>query len=120
MSELKSLHNEVFDSSTKILNDRVILDGNVGVSGQQSTNGIVGDFIVEVLLGKEGRFRVKAFNKSNNNTLLDNFEADYTQGIGVFYRKEFNTFSDIFKSYKKTKAIEEIRKEEERTKSSIN
>ncbi|NNM15779.1 MAG: translocation/assembly module TamB, partial [Bacteroidia bacterium] len=89
---------------TRFINDRILLNGNFDVTGQENTNDIVGDFELEVLLGKEGRFRVKAFNKANNNTLLDNFESDYTQGIGLFYRKEFNKLSEAFKSNKKIKA----------------
>ncbi|MEO8150666.1 MAG: translocation/assembly module TamB domain-containing protein [Bacteroidia bacterium] len=93
--------------STKILNDRVKLSGMVGYADNTSTNtnaaNVVGDFYVEVDVSKDGRFKVKAFNKSNNNTLLTNtYDAAYTQGVGWFYRQEFDKFGDLFKRKQKT------------------
>ncbi len=84
--------------STQLFNDRVIVNGNVDVGGTQSqqkntattssTSNIVGDFIVEFKLNKKGNIRLKAYNRANNNTLFE--EAPYTQGVGIFYKKEFN------------------------------
>ncbi len=91
--------------STKILDDRVKLSGMVGYADNSTTNAsnVVGDFNVEVDVSKDGRFKVKAFNKSNNNTLLYNsYNAPYTQGIGWFYRQEFDRFGDLFRKKVKT------------------
>ncbi len=97
--------------STQLFNDRVSIDGNFGVRGDENTqkaSNIVGDVNVEAKITEDGRLRVKAFNKSNNIDLL-NENAPYTQGIGIFYRKEFDKFSDLFKhkknKRKKTKKI---------------
>lgn len=96
--------------STQLFNDRVIIDGNFGVVGEDrssNASNIVGDVNVEVKLTEDGRFRVKAFNRSNYNSIYDvtTFDdiAPYTQGVGVFYRKEFNTFGELFKRKKKKK-----------------
>ena len=95
--------------STQILNDRVIIDGNVGVAGnngstdQQANNAsnIVGDVNVEYKITPDGRFRIKAFNKSNDiNSLVEN-NAPFTQGVGVSYNKEFETLGDLFKFLKR-------------------
>lgn len=91
--------------STSILNDRVTLDGNVGYANttgtnNQSTSNIVGDFNVEVKARKDGRVRLKAFNRSNNNSLINNLNSQYTQGVGIFYREEFNDFSELWKRYR--------------------
>ncbi len=79
--------------STQLWDDRVLIDGNVGVrenTNTQNTNNIVGEVTVEVKITPDGKLRAKAFNKSNDNLLYKNY-APYTQGVGIFY--EFNKFS---------------------------
>jgi len=92
--------------STQLFDDRVLIDGNVGMRGNetttQNTNNIVGEVTVEVKITKDGRFRAKAFNKSNNNYLYKNY-SPYTQGVGVFYTQEFDRLSDLFQNRKKEK-----------------
>ncbi|MFM1875700.1 MAG: hypothetical protein RL266_1437 [Bacteroidota bacterium] len=87
--------------STQLFNNRIIVDGNVGVANtQSSSSNIVGDVNIEYKITSDGRFRVRAFNKSNDiNTLTNN--APFTQGIGLSYQKEFNKISDLFKRKKK-------------------
>ncbi len=91
--------------STQLFNDRVLIDGNFGVAGTddtESTSNIVGDVNVEVKITPDGRFRVKAFNKTNNVNSIE-YNAPYTQGVGVFYRKEFDNLGDLFRRKKKDK-----------------
>jgi hypothetical protein len=92
--------------STSLFNDRVTIDGNVGVANtttnnaNQNTSNLVGDFSVEVKANKEGSVRLKAFNRSNNNSLINNLNSPYTQGVGVFYSIEFNNFSEVSRRFK--------------------
>lgn len=95
--------------STQLFDDRVSIDGNIGVSDNrttQNTSSIVGDVNVEVKLTADGRFRVKAFNRSNDNTLYSLSPYDgvssNTQGIGFFYTKEFDSFRELFGGKKKS------------------
>jgi hypothetical protein len=89
--------------STQLFSDRVSVDGNFGTAGnKQSTSNIVGDVNIEVKLTDEGKLRVKAFNKSNSSDIINN-NAPYTQGLGLFYRKEFDNFIELFKKSKKKK-----------------
>ena len=88
--------------STSLFNDRVTIDGNVGVANSnstttanQNTTNLAGDFNVEVKANKDGRVRLKAFTRSNNNSLINNLNSQYTQGIGVFYREEFNSWNEL-------------------------
>ncbi|MCK5028203.1 MAG: translocation/assembly module TamB [Bacteroidales bacterium] len=85
--------------STQLLNDRVSINGNVGYGGQtvNQASNIVGDFNVDVKLNKSGKIRLKAFNESNDKLLYEN--APYTQGVGVFYREEFNSFSELLNKF---------------------
>jgi len=85
--------------STQLLDDRLTIDGNIDVSSDNSTSqhtsSIVGDVNIEYKLTRDGRFRVKAFNRSNDLSLLNDY-APYTQGVGIFYRKEFNNITELF------------------------
>lgn len=87
--------------STQLFNNRIIIDGNVGVANvQSSSSNIVGDVNIEYKITSDGRFRVRAFNKSNDiNTLTQN--APFTQGVGLTYQKEFNRLGDLFRKRKK-------------------
>lgn len=98
--------------STQLFDERVSIDGNFGYNSgsknpsttSQNASNLVGDVKVEVKLTNDGRFKVKAFNKSNNVSLFEN-TAPYTQGVGVFFRKEFDNFGELFKRKKKTPAL---------------
>jgi hypothetical protein len=104
------------NASTSILKDRVTIDVNVGNNGaaQSSTtpgaptsptaaSSIVSDFNLEVKLSQDGRLRFKAFNRSNQNNIITN-DVPYTQGVGLSYRREFNSFRDLFKRKNKQQA----------------
>ena len=87
---------------TQVLNDRLTIESRVGIGGRtyaedaQRTSNMVGDVVAEYRIDREGKFRVKAFNRYNEQSIL--YEgADYTQGLGVFYRKEFNTLAELFR-----------------------
>jgi hypothetical protein len=90
--------------STNLFNDRVSIDGNVGMYTQGTatgTNNIVGDVMVDVKITPDGRFRVKAFNRSNQFDVDIEDQNKYKQGIGIYYRYEFDRFSEIFTRKKK-------------------
>jgi len=103
--------------STQIFNDRVILEGNVGVSGNnpqadQNTNAVVGDFNVEYKINEDGSVRAKVFNKANDYNQVNANNSPYTQGVGIFYRKEFDTFGEFMRSIfsKKSKGQKKVQK----------
>lgn len=102
--------------STQLLNNRITIDGNVGkVNANQvtTTTGTnsqwVGDVNVEYKVTDDGKVRLRAFNRSNDNALLTN-SSPYTQGVGVFYKEEFDTWEQFFRSKRKKKAAEEQEK----------
>ncbi len=91
--------------STQLFDDRLIIDGQVGVAGEhpsseQKASNIIGDVNIEYKITPEGRFRIKAFNRSNTIDVF-NTNALYTQGIGLFYRKEFDNFNELFNRRRK-------------------
>jgi len=101
---------------TQLFNDRLSIDGNFGVRGTtsvQNTSSVVGDINVEYKITNDGRFRVRAFNRTNDISFLED-NAPYTQGVGVFYRKEFERFGDLLKSEKEKKRKERRNKPKEK------
>ncbi len=88
--------------STQIFNDRVTLNGNIGNNTNNYSNNnnnnssqIVGDFEIGVKLVPSGKIQFKAYNRSNNNLIYET--APYTQGIGLSFKEEYNTFDELLK-----------------------
>ena len=103
---------------TKI-NDRILVNGKVGVPfGSASQTVISGDVQIDLLLNEDGTLRAKVFNRENS---IRNFgeEIGYTQGVGLSYNVEFDSFKELLqiiftgKNKKKKKAKNETKKEEE-------
>jgi hypothetical protein len=87
--------------STQVFNDRVRINGNVDVTGRETTtSNIVGDFDVDIKLNRSGKVRLKAFTRANDNLRYQ--ISPYTQGIGLFYREEFDTFTELMRKYWRT------------------
>jgi hypothetical protein len=81
--------------STQLLNDKIILNGNLDVGGaqaKQSTSRFSGEFTIEFKLTET--LRLKVFNRSNNSLYYP--VNSYTQGAGVFYRRDFDRLDDLF------------------------
>ena len=85
--------------STQLFNDRLSIDGNFGYGGNTIANYPVGDFNMLYRITKNGNLQLKAFNKTSSN-LLSVKGVDYTQGVGLMYRKDFDFWGDIFKKDK--------------------
>ncbi|HEX9827134.1 MAG TPA: translocation/assembly module TamB domain-containing protein, partial [Flavobacteriaceae bacterium] len=80
--------------STRI-SDRVLFNGKVGVPiGGVNETVIAGDAEIAILLNEDGTLTAKFFNRENN---IRNFgeEIGYTQGAGLSYNVEFDTFKEF-------------------------
>ena len=85
---------------------RFIVSANAGFSGNSQTDvqqeeEIIGDAFVEYKMTED--FRVRVFNRSNANDFTKYNISPYTQGVGLFYHKQYDRFSDIFKRNRKHK-----------------
>ena len=98
-----------FMFTKSFLNDRLTFEGGVGFLGQQSylDNNVVGDFYAEYKLSEDGHFKLKGFNRSNADDIIKYSQSPYSQGLGFFYRKDFDKFSDLFARWRKKNKIEE-------------
>ncbi|MEN8155335.1 MAG: translocation/assembly module TamB domain-containing protein [Bacteroidota bacterium] len=89
--------------STQLLNNRVIISGNVDVGGtetnpsQDETNPyIMGDFDVEFRW--TDNVSIIAFNRSRDELLFET--APYKQGIGISYSEEFDHIGQLMSRYR--------------------
>ncbi len=88
------------------LNDRVFFNGKVGVpvGGAAETQTVVaGDLEISFLLNEEGTLSAKVFNRENS---IQSFGQDigYTQGAGLSYNVDFDTFKELIRSLFKKKS----------------
>ena len=93
------------------LSDRIVINGKVGVPiGGATESVIAGDVQVDFLLNEDGTLTAKVFNRENS---IRNFgeEIGYTQGVGISYSLDFDTFGElireIFTSKKKRQEKED-------------
>ena len=92
---------------TQVLDDRVIINGNFDYrTTSGSTDQLTGDFEAELKLTEKLRFKV--FNRFNDTY---SGRGPYTQGVGIFFREDFEKLTDLFR--KRTRP--DIKKEEEIT-----
>jgi hypothetical protein len=108
-------NNEAVDLalSKQFFNNKITVDGNFGVNNNQVKNSsnIIGDVNVDYKLSEDGKYRLKAFNRSNDNTQIATAGGPFTQGVGIFYREEFETFNQLFARYlQKLKKKEQTKK----------
>jgi len=94
--------------STELLNGRVLVNSDLGTMGSptagstqaENTNNIVGEVTVQYKVSKDGKLRVKAYNKANDNTAVTLQNSPYTQGAGITYSEGFNTWGELLEKIK--------------------
>ena len=97
------------------ISDRVLINGKVGVPvGSETQTVVAGDVQIEFLLNEEGTLRAKVFNRENS---IRNFGEDigYTQGVGISYNVDFDTFKELIQRlFLNSKKTETPKKESEK------
>jgi hypothetical protein len=97
-----------FTLSTKI-SDRILLNGKIGVPvGGLEQTLIVGNVQIDFILNQEGTLRAKVFNKENEFRYIGD-ELGYTQGVGVSYNVDFDTFKELVQ---KIRTVSSLNQEE--------
>ncbi|MFL1011611.1 translocation/assembly module TamB domain-containing protein [Flavisericum labens] len=77
------------------ISDRVLINGKVGVPVGGATETVVaGDVEIDFLLNEQGTLTAKVFNRENS---IRNFgdAIGYTQGVGLSYNVDFDTFKEL-------------------------
>lgn len=102
-------------ASLKFLNDRLIINGslysNSGTSDlfNNRTNllntdfrTLTKDFEIQYLIRKDGnlraRYSYRALNSTTLNSINDNLTAQYVNGIGLVYQRDFDTFGEFLRN----------------------
>jgi len=91
--------------SSRLLNDRILFNGNFGYRDNMETpDAFIGDIDIEVLLNRAGTWRLKAYNHYNEKYYyVRNGGSVQTQGIGIIYKKDFDNIKELFTRPKKIK-----------------
>jgi len=92
--------------SSKV-NERITINGKIGVPfGGVNESAIVGAVDVKYRVNDDGSFNLHVFNKENDINYIGQ-EIGYTQGAGITYEVDFDTFKELvdkmFKNNKLTK-----------------
>lgn len=95
--------------STQLFNNRLLVSGSFGVTGDSSTNAdtqnannLVGDIRVEYKVQPDGHIRVIVYNQSNDYDLANTQQVPYTQGLGMIFQREFENIYEMFNIQKPT------------------
>ncbi len=105
--------------STQISN-RVLINGAVGVPvGGVTETAIIGDVEIEFLLNEDGSLRAKVFNRENNIQFIGE-EIGFTQGVGLSYSVDFDTFKELIRKILNKELVKsEAEKEQEESAKSL-
>lgn len=73
----------------------------------------MGNVQIDFILNEEGSLRAKVFNKENEFRYIGD-ELGYTQGVGISYDVDFNTFKEMIQKIfsNKRESIEQIESRE--------
>ncbi|CAI8397893.1 MAG: Uncharacterised protein [uncultured Bacteroidota bacterium] len=94
-----------FTLSTQI-SDRILLNGKIGVPvGGVEQTLIVGNIQIDFILNDEGSLRAKVFNKENEFRYIGD-ELGYTQGVGLSYDVDFNTFKELIQKVVASQSVQ--------------
>lgn len=85
------------------ISEKILINGKIGVPvGGVEENVIIGDVQIEFLLNEEGNLKARIFNKENEYQYFAN-DIGYTQGMGISYELDFDSFKELFKKVPKDK-----------------
>ncbi|MBX2962612.1 MAG: translocation/assembly module TamB domain-containing protein [Cyclobacteriaceae bacterium] len=112
--DLGSMDQEAFNAfqlrmSYTFMNGRlrVTRDGTLGnqaqATGMDQRNEIasaIGDWTVDYLLSADGKFKVKMYNRTNVNPLVNtlNTQSAFTTGVSLMHTQSFNEFKSLLRS----------------------
>jgi hypothetical protein len=100
--------------SSKI-NDRISVNGKLGVPlGGINDAAVIGDIEIQYRLNEEGSTYLRVFNKENDINYIGDIGSDigYTQGVGITYEVDFDTFEELVHKIFKNKKLENEKKSE--------
>lgn len=89
--------------SSRLLNNRLLFNGNFGYrDNSMNSSQFIGDFDLEYLLDRSGRWRLKAYNRYNDQNYYLR-TAQTTQGVGVVLKRDFDSFLSFLRAFRRHK-----------------
>lgn len=83
--------------STQI-SERILINGKIGVPvGGVTETVVAGDVEVQILLNEEGSLIARIFNREDQIQQFFAQQQGYTQGLGISYQVEFDTFRELLR-----------------------
>jgi hypothetical protein len=86
----------------RVTRDGTFTNQNTATAGvnNNSTASLVGDWTVDYLLTADGKFKMRMYNRTNANALLNalNNQNAITTGVSIQHTQSFNTLSDLWRS----------------------
>ncbi len=100
----KETDGRVVATISSKINERITINGKVGVPfGGINESAVVGDLEVQYRVNQDGTMNLRLFNRENDINYIGQ-GIGYTQGLGLTYEVDFDTFrelvSKIFKKYR--------------------
>jgi hypothetical protein len=78
------------------INERISVNGVIGVPiGDVNQAAVIGDLEVLYRVNEEGTLNFKVFNRENDINYIGE-GVGYTQGIGITYQVDFDTFDELY------------------------
>lgn len=73
---------------------------NTGINGNQNLASIAGDWTVDYLLTPDGKLKIKMYNRTNINPILNTLgsQNSVTTGVSISHTQSFNEIRDIWQS----------------------
>jgi hypothetical protein len=88
------------------INDRITVNGQVGVPvGGVNESVIVGNVEVQLRINEDGTLKARVFNRENDINFLGE-GINYTQGVGLTYEVDFDTFTEFINKVFRKAVIE--------------
>ncbi len=96
-----------FTVSTQI-NERITVNGKLGVPvGGINESAIVGNVEVQYRVNEDGSMNLRVFNRENDINYIGE-GIGYTQGLGLTYEVDFNTFQELVNRFFKKHKIDKL------------
>jgi hypothetical protein len=104
----KEVDGRFVASISSKINDRITVNGKLGVPfGGINETAVVGNLEILYRVNQDGTLNLKFFNRENDISYIGE-GIGYTQGGGVSYEVDFDTFKELANNFFKNNKIERV------------
>ncbi|WP_232505653.1 translocation/assembly module TamB domain-containing protein [Flavobacterium crassostreae] len=101
----KETDGRVIATISSKVNERTTINGKVGVPlGGVNESAIVGDLEIQYRVNEDGTLNLRLFNRENDINYIGE-GIGYTQGMGISYEVDFDTFKELVNKIFKNKVL---------------